>query len=73
MKGAHYFVIAFAGIATLGAVAYYLERQSRAELDQAVTDAFKVGGWLTGFFDLDKRPTGVPDPKGKYVNPTKEV
>jgi hypothetical protein len=73
MKGAHYFVVAFAGIATLGAIAYYLERQGRAELDQAVTDAFKVGGWLTGFFPDQSPQSTVNTPTGKYANPTKEV
>lgn len=69
MSGRHYFAVAFIGIATLGAVAYYLERKNRAELDSAVTDAFKVGGWLTGFFQKPA-PTAA---QGKYLNPTAEV
>lgn len=42
--------VAFGLVAVLGGIAYYLERSKR-ELDGAVRDAFKVGGWLSGFAD----------------------
>lgn len=73
LSGLQGFAIAFTGIAALGAIAYYLERRNRHELDAAVTDAFKIGGWLTSFFPDDKMPPSKVDPKGKYEDPTKEV
>lgn len=57
--------VAFGAIAVLGGVAYYLERSKR-ELDWAVTEAFKEGGWLAGFSfstlgggALSKNPKGI--------------
>lgn len=72
LTGLQAFAVSFTGIAALGAIAYYLERRNRHQLDVAVTDAFKVGGWLTGFFPAASQVATV-DPKGKYMNPTKEV
>lgn len=48
--------IAFAGIAVLGGVAYYLESKKR-ELGWSIDEAFKEGGYLSGFFS--KNPTGI--------------
>jgi hypothetical protein len=48
--------IAFGGIALLGGVAYYLESKRR-ELRWAVDEAFKEGGYLSGFYG--KNPEGI--------------
>jgi hypothetical protein len=54
--------VAFGTIAILGGVAYYLER-SRRELRWATTEAFKEGGWLSGFYQSVKGVVteGSPD------------
>lgn len=48
--------VAFGAIVVMGGIAYYLER-SRRELDWAVAQAFKEGGWLSGFYN--RAPKGI--------------
>jgi hypothetical protein len=71
----HAAAVSLATLGVLGAVAYYLEVRSRRQLHAAVIDAFKIGGWLTGFYPL--APTDAKarnlTPPGKYQDPTKEV
>lgn len=50
------FAVAFGAISILGGIAYVLERQQR-ELGWAVDEAFKEGGWLSGFFS--RNPKGI--------------